>query len=178
MADWSKCSHSVFHSAFGLFIHLSIQICILFSLLSTMCPTAVASNRNENHTTVYHKTFPCINDDVTVGNNSCRLPRTVQNVLTFNCLFYFYLGAFMLGWWSSYWMDLFPVCLNSKNKLLKDLKVRLEKLTFCCKSCWRWRHASTPRRDGVRKTKNKKIRKGRPGYKSGYPDGTFHHTDI
>lgn len=69
MADWSKPPHSpVFQylhvQAFHKVFHLSIQIFILFW---SVCFAAHGSNKNRNHSSVYQKTFHCINNDVTVA---------------------------------------------------------------------------------------------------------------
>lgn len=112
------CSVPLFHSAF----HLSTRIPILSSLLSAVCSTAGASSGSENHSTVYHKNLPCINDDATVGNNECPFHRTVQHVSAFSCLFCFNLRASKLSPWSDYWMDFFfhvlmgQLTANRKNK--------------------------------------------------------------
>lgn len=97
------CSVPLFHSAF----HLSTRIPILSSLLSAVCSTAGASNGSKNHSTVYHKNLPCINDDATVGNNECPPHRTVPQESALSSLFSFNLRASVLSPWSDYWMEFF-----------------------------------------------------------------------
>lgn len=76
VADWSKRSHSVVFLSFVQLLIFQLWISILSSLLSALCSTAGASNRSENHSTVYHRNLPCIN--VALLSEIMNVPFTVQ----------------------------------------------------------------------------------------------------